>query len=66
MQASERMKEYRARLRKQGLKPVQIWVPDSRTPGFDEALRSQVESLDADEERKALEFISRVAEWPES
>jgi hypothetical protein len=25
---------YRARLRAQGLRPVQIWVPDVRRPGF--------------------------------
>ena len=66
MQASERMKDYRARLRKQGLKPVQIWVPDSRAAGFDEALRCQVEALEAVDERDALEFISEAAEWPKS
>ena len=66
MQASERMRDYRARLRKQGLKPVQIWVPDQRVAGFDERLRRQVESLDAGDERDALEFISEAAEWPKS
>ena len=25
---------YRARLRRQGLRPVQIWVPDTRSPAF--------------------------------
>jgi len=25
---------YRARLREQGLRPLQIWVPDTRQPGF--------------------------------
>ncbi|NBB80051.1 MAG: DUF3018 family protein [Verrucomicrobia bacterium] len=66
MQASERMKDYRARLRKQGLKPVQIWVPDARADGFDAALRRQVESLDVVDEREALEFVAEVAEWPKS
>ena len=31
---SERVRGYRARLRAQGLRPVQIWVPDVRAPGF--------------------------------
>lgn len=30
----ERVREHRQRLREQGLRPVQIWVPDVRTPEF--------------------------------
>jgi len=30
----QRVAEHRARLRRQGLRPVQIWVPDVRAPGF--------------------------------
>ncbi len=34
----ERVRSHRARLRAQGLRPIQIWVPDVRAPGFaDEA-----------------------------
>ena len=33
-QVSERVRDYRARLRAQGLRPVQIWVPDVRSPEF--------------------------------
>jgi DNA-binding LacI/PurR family transcriptional regulator len=29
-----RVREYRRRLRAQGLRPVQIWVPDVRSPEF--------------------------------
>jgi len=37
---SERVGSYRRRLRAQGLRPVQIWVPDVRSPEFsDEAHR---------------------------
>ena len=36
----KRVAEHRARLRDQGLRPLQIWVPDTRAPEFaDEALR---------------------------
>ncbi len=30
----QRVAAHRARLRAQGLRPVQIWVPDVRAPGF--------------------------------
>ena len=30
----DRVKGYRERLRRQGLRPIQIWVPDTRSPDF--------------------------------
>ena len=37
---AERVQKHRASLRAQGLRPVQIWVPDIRAPGFaDECAR---------------------------
>ncbi len=39
--AADKMRTYRAKLRRQGLRPVQLWVPDTRAPGFAEALRRQ-------------------------
>lgn len=30
----QRVADHRGRLRRQGLRPVQIWVPDVRAPGF--------------------------------
>ncbi len=30
----KRMASYRQRMRLAGLRPVQIWVPDTRSPGF--------------------------------
>ncbi len=30
----DRVQQHRERLRSQGLRPVQIWVPDVRAPGF--------------------------------
>jgi hypothetical protein len=29
-----KVKEHRERLRQQGLRPIQIWVPDVRAPAF--------------------------------
>lgn len=39
----EKVKSYRARMRARGLRPVQIWVPDTRTARFrDEAHRQSL------------------------
>jgi len=38
---SERVRKRRAALRAAGLRPVQIWVPDARKPGFAEECRRQ-------------------------
>ena len=36
-----RVQKRRETLRKAGLRPVQIWVPDTRAKGFDEECRRQ-------------------------
>ena len=38
---ARRVKKHRDALRAAGLRPVQIWVPDTRTPGFADACRRQ-------------------------
>lgn len=40
--SKEKVRAHRERLRKQGLRPVQFWVPDVRAPGFEEEIRRQV------------------------
>ncbi len=62
--SSKKMRAYRDRLRAQGLRPVQVWVPDVAHPGFKAALRRQIRQLDAAEEADALAFIAAVAEEP--
>lgn len=60
----EKMRDYRQRLRAQGLRPVQIWVPDTRAPGFEEELRRQCRIAAASPaEEEALDFIEAVADW---
>ena len=39
--SSERVRKRREALRAAGLRPVQIWVPDTRRPEFAEACRRQ-------------------------
>ncbi len=36
-----KVREHRARLRAQGLRPIQIWVPDVRAPSFRAAAHRQ-------------------------
>ena len=36
-----RVRDHRARLRAQGLRPIQIWVPDVRSPRFAEEAHRQ-------------------------
>ena len=36
-----KVREHRERLRRQGLRPIQIWVPDVRAPAFRSEARRQ-------------------------
>lgn len=48
--ARTRVAAYRARLRQQGLRPVQLWVPDVRTPAFARAANEQSAAIAAGEQ----------------
>ncbi len=45
---AERVRKRREALRAEGLRPVQIWVPDSRQSGFEEECRRQARLAAAD------------------
>lgn len=61
-----RMKQYRDRLRAAGLRPIQLWVPDARAPGFAAECRRQSASLAHDgAEADAAEFIEAAGAWDE-
>jgi len=45
--AKERVRKHRESLRAQGLRPVQIWVPDTRRPQFLSRYRTQLEKISA-------------------
>ncbi len=50
-------------MRAQGLRPVQIWVPDVRSPGFAaEALRQSSLVAAADRDADEMAFIEAVSE----
>ncbi|MEN3177149.1 antitoxin MazE family protein [Gluconobacter sp. OJA] len=54
-----RVQKRRDTLRKAGLRPVQIWVPDTRTPGFDAECKRQAR-LVAEAERHDPALMSFV------
>lgn len=61
---SAKMKDYRARLRAAGLRPLQIWVPDTSAPHFAERARRQSLLVSAHaSERDALDFIEDAADF---
>jgi len=68
---SQTVRDHRARLRSQGLRPVQLWLPDARTAAFGEQAahdmrvlaelpREDESLLDAFEHNIAEDF---AAEW---
>ena len=44
---AERVRQTRDRHRDAGLRPVQVWVPDTRAPGFAEMVRRQCQATAA-------------------
>jgi DNA-binding LacI/PurR family transcriptional regulator len=62
---SEKMHDYRKRMRESGLRLVQFWIPDERSKGFsEEAKRQSLRTRFAEEaETESLDFIEQVADW---
>ena len=61
-----RVTEHRARLREQGLRPVQIWVPDVRAPGFAAEAHRQSRAVAASEHANEDQaFVDSASTWPE-
>ena len=64
-----RVQKRRLAMRMAGLRPVQIWVPDTRQPGFAQECRrqsqiaSQVDVADADMERFMDAALADVGGW---
>jgi hypothetical protein len=62
--AKDRVRKHRESLRARGLRPIQIWVPDTRRPGFVEEARRQCLALRNDPQGKeALDFIEREMDY---
>ncbi|MGU3492421.1 antitoxin MazE family protein [Xanthobacteraceae bacterium A53D] len=59
--------EHRARLRAQGLRPIQIWVPDVRSAAFKaEAHRQSLAVASSKYEADDQAFIDSVTDWDDA
>jgi hypothetical protein len=59
-----KVREYRERLRAQGLRPIQMWVPDVRAPEFRAEAHRQSAAIAASAvEGDDQAFIDAIADW---
>ncbi|MFX0579491.1 antitoxin MazE family protein [Nocardia nepalensis] len=62
MAAKDRVQAHRDRMREQGLRPIQIWVPDTRSPQFlAEAHRQSVLLADNPYEGEDQAFVDAIS-----
>ena len=58
----EKVRAYRERLRRRGLRPIQIWVPDVRSPTFKAEAHRQSLAVaggpHADEDERFIDAVS--------
>jgi len=58
-----RVQKHRDSLRASGLRPIQIWVPDSRKKGFKKECHRQSRLLENDpQEHEILEWVASVSD----
>lgn len=62
--SAKRVSKHRETLRAQGLRPVQLWLPDTRAPGFAEECRDWALSLkdESDEAQLMVELEALAAQ----
>ncbi|BAT61767.1 antitoxin MazE [Variibacter gotjawalensis] len=59
-----KVQEHRQRLRNQGLRPIQIWVPDVHAPAFrSEAHRQSRAVARSAGEADDQAFVDAISEW---
>ena len=60
----DKVSAHRARLRAQGLRPIQIWVPDVRSEAFArEARRQSLLIAQSEQEADDQAFVDAISEW---
>jgi len=61
---AKRVQKHRANLRKNGLRPLQIWVPDTKRRGFAAECRRQSQLIKNDpQEKELLQLMDKVASY---
>jgi hypothetical protein len=60
----DKVKAYRERMRRRGMKLIQIWVPDPKSPYFAAEARRQSRLIaESPHEKEDQAFIDAVSEW---
>ena len=61
LDSTQKMREYRARLKASGLRPIQLWVPDIRSHKIiDEARKQSLRVSSDSQESRILNFVEAV------
>jgi hypothetical protein len=61
------VRAHRERLRQTGLRPIQIWVPDVRSPEFAaEAHRQSLAAANSCYAQEDQDFMDAISAWPEA
>ena len=65
VKSRDKVRAHRARLRRRGMRPIQIWVPDVRSRTFTREAHRQSLLVGTDLlEREAQAFVDSISEWP--
>ena len=65
VKSRDKVRAHRERLRRRGLRPIQIWVPDVRSRRFAREAHRQSVLIGTDKlERKEQAFVDAVSDWP--
>src|SRR5437764_11829157 len=60
----EKVKAYRERMRKRGMKLIQIWVPDPKSPYFAAEARRQSRLIaESPHEKDDQAFVDSITDW---
>ncbi len=65
--SAARVREHRAGLREQGLRPIQIWAPDVRSAAFRAEAHRQSRAVARSSEASFDQgFIEALTDWPDA
>ncbi|HEX2340124.1 MAG TPA: antitoxin MazE-like protein [Vicinamibacterales bacterium] len=64
LKSRDKVRAHRERLRRRGLRPIQIWVPDTRSRAFVREAHRQSLLVASAFERDNQDFVDAVSEWP--
>ena len=60
----DKVRAHRKRLRQQGLRPIQIWVPDVSSPAFAKQAHRQSRAVARSaQEKEDQDFVDSISDW---